>query len=103
MFRALTKNLKAQTEIFEKDKTAFVKSELERNEKLFSGFKSYRLIFAIVAVLALLTTIYFGQSFVGGIALVVFIFSSYSAVNEHYSYIKGKHYLTELRHWKLDK
>jgi len=65
----IDKKVKVQTELYEKDKTAFVKAELERNEKLFSGFKSYRLIFTIVAILTLLITIYFRQSLVGGITL----------------------------------
>lgn len=98
----IDKKVKTQTEIYNKDKSVFVKSEIERNEKLFNGYKNYRLVFALVAIVALLVTAYFRQSLVGGIAFVVFIFSSYSAISEHISYIKGGQYLTELREWKFD-
>lgn len=99
----IDKKVKTQTEIYNQDKATFVKSELERNEKLFNGFKTYRLAFAIVAVIALFITVYFRQSLVGGISFVVFLFSMYSSISEHYSYIKGGQYLTELRQWNEHK
>lgn len=95
----IDKKVTAQTKIYNKDKAGFVKSELERNDKLFKGYKTYRLIFAVVAVIALALTFYFRQSLVGGISLVVFIFAIYSAISEHYSYTKGGQYLIELRQW----
>lgn len=100
---SIDKKIKSQTEIYNKDKATFVKLELDRNEKLFNGFKNYRLIFAIVALVALLVTVYFRHSLVGGISLVVFLFSMYSAISEHYSFIKGIQYLNELRQWKEQK
>ncbi|MGN0004203.1 MAG: hypothetical protein ACI35V_12295 [Sphingobacterium composti] len=99
----IDKKVKTQTEIYNQDKAAFVKSELERNEKLFNGFKSYRMIFAIVAIITLFFTFYFRSSLIGGISLVVCIYSIYSSISEHYSYIKGEHYLTELRQWNEHK
>ena len=99
----IDKKVKTQTEIYNQDKAAFVKSELERNEKLFNGFKSYRMVFAIVVIITFFFTFYFRSSLIGGISLVVCIYSIYSSISEHYSYIKGEHYLTELRQWNEHK
>ncbi len=94
------KKFKTQAEIYQKDKSTFVESELGRNEKLYKGYKNYRLVFAFVGVIAAIATYFFRHSLTGGIVFVVLIFAIYSAFNEHCSFIKVGRYLTELRQWK---
>ncbi len=85
------------SQLYEKGKTEFVKSENERMQKVEKGYPVYQMVFAIFITLALAVIFFVNRPFWSGISFAVIILFTGIMIVEAYSHKSIYCYAEELK------